>query len=173
MRLRTRCRPCRPPRLQLPRSSAPDLCRTAPARSWSELLPGPCRRLCGSGSGYNSMPLRAASPASDDRGGTWIEQAPWSYGKPNVVVSVKHRPPRRSLASRMPNFHLVPAIRRAAAIPAGPAPTIKTSKSGSDRRPARAGLESADARPATALRRVSSRVGDAGVISPPTQRHPG
>jgi hypothetical protein len=38
------------------------------------------------------MPLRAASPASDDRGGTWIEQAPWSYGKPNVVVSVKHRP---------------------------------------------------------------------------------
>jgi hypothetical protein len=51
----------------------------------------------------------------------------------------------------------------------GSRPTIKTSKSGSDRRPARAGLESADAKPATTLRRVSLRVGDAGAIALPTR----
>src|SRR5947207_5212736 len=60
--------------------------------------------------------------------------------------------------------------RLPAAIPAAPAPMIKTSKSGSLRGPARAGRESAEARPAIALRRVSLRVfSDAGAIDCPTK----
>jgi hypothetical protein len=68
----------------------------------------------------------------------------------------------------MPNFHFDPTRRRAAAIPAGPAPTIKTSKSGSDRKPAKAGADTTDAKAAMALRRESPPAGDAALIAPPT-----
>src|SRR5437870_13398589 len=45
-------------------------------------------------------------------------------------MSVKQRPPTRSLASRKASLRPVGAMRRAAAIPAAPAPTMTTSTSG-------------------------------------------
>src|SRR5271169_4325483 len=51
---------------------------------------------------------------------------------PKVVVSVKQRPPIRSDASSTVSLALVPAIRRAAAMPAAPAPMTTTSMSGPD-----------------------------------------
>src|SRR5262245_15727952 len=45
-------------------------------------------------------------------------------------MSVKQRPPQRSLASRTTNLRPAAATRRAAAMPAAPAPRIKTAKSG-------------------------------------------
>jgi hypothetical protein len=48
---------------------------------------------------------------------------------PNVLVSVKQRPPTRPDASSITNRRPEAAIRRAAAIPAAPAPTITTSVS--------------------------------------------
>src|SRR6516165_4717046 len=115
------------------------------------------------------MPLCTASLGSDDCPGRWIEHAPRSYGRLNVAVSVKHRPPMRSLASRIANFLLEARRRLPAAIPAAPAPMIKTSKSGSRRRPASAGHESEETRPAMVLRRVSLRVFSAGVIDCPAK----
>jgi hypothetical protein len=46
---------------------------------------------------------------------------------PNVRVSVKQRPPTRSVASKIAGFRPAAAMRRAAAIPAAPAPTMTTS----------------------------------------------
>src|SRR6266571_3155855 len=46
---------------------------------------------------------------------------------PNVRVSVKQRPPTRSVASKSISLRPVAAMRRAAAIPAAPAPTMTTS----------------------------------------------
>ena len=58
-----------------------------------------------------------------------IHCAPWSKGKPKVVLSVTARPPIRSRASTTSTL-LCAAIRvRAAARPATPAPTITTSSS--------------------------------------------
>src|SRR5271156_1695180 len=51
---------------------------------------------------------------------------------PKVVVSAKQRPPIRSEASSTVTLALVPAIRRAAAMPAAPAPMMATSTSGPD-----------------------------------------
>src|SRR5262249_10541322 len=75
----------------------------------------------------------------------------------------------RSLASRIANFFLEARRRLPAAIPAAPAPMIKTSKSGSRRRPASAGHETAETRPPMALRRVSLRVFSAGAIDRPNE----
>ena len=58
-----------------------------------------------------------------------IHCAPWSKGKPKVVLSVTARPPIRSRASTTSTF-LWAAIRvRAAARPATPAPMMTTSRS--------------------------------------------
>ena len=55
--------------------------------------------------------------------------APRSYGTPKVRVSVKQRPPMRSLASISAKRRPAAATLRAAAIPAAPAPMIATSVS--------------------------------------------
>ncbi len=46
---------------------------------------------------------------------------------PNVRVSVKQRPPTRSVASKSISLRPAAAMRRAAAMPAAPAPTMTTS----------------------------------------------
>jgi hypothetical protein len=63
------------------------------------------------------------------------------------------------VASIIANVLLEAATRLPAAIPAAPAPTIKTSKSGSERKSATAGQDIVEINPATALRRVTLVIG--------------
>jgi hypothetical protein len=63
------------------------------------------------------------------------------------------------VASIIANVLLEAATRLPAAIPAAPAPTIKTSKSGSERKAATAGQDIVEINPATALRRVTLVIG--------------
>ena len=74
-------------------------------------------------------PVCGASFATGLMSGMWIQCAPRSNGTPNVLVSVKQRPPIRSLASISAKRRLAAATRRAAAMPAAPAPIIAMSTS--------------------------------------------
>ena len=56
--------------------------------------------------------------------GLWSQCAPRSNGTPKVAVSVTQRPPMRSDASTSTKRRPAAASRRAAAMPAAPAPTI-------------------------------------------------
>src|SRR5260370_24526188 len=75
-----------------------------------------------------------------------------------VRVSVKQRPPQRSLASRTTNLRPAAATRRAAAMPAAPAPTIKTSKSGRAAGAASTGAAATATEPARNARRFTGRL---------------
>jgi hypothetical protein len=82
---------------------------------------------------------------------------------PKVRVSVKQRPPIRSLASNNANLRPVGTRRRAAAIPAAPAPTMTTSTSGCGAGAASTGRAAAAAEAAEAAR--NERRLNAGMVS--------
>ena len=87
-------------------------------------------------------PIRTAGRAAPDRCrarsgrelrhridvGVWIQCAPRSNGTPKILVSVTQRPPTSPAASSTTNAPAgEAATRRAAAMPAAPAPTMTTS----------------------------------------------
>src|SRR5438874_4886572 len=83
--------------------------------------------------------------------------APRSNGTPKLRVSVMQRPPTRSVASSRMKRRPAAAMRRAAAIPAAPAPTIITSASPEGATAPSAGDATAAAEPARNDRRDNDR----------------
>ena len=73
--------------------------------------------------------LSRAIGVSGLRSATWIQEAPWSKGVPSERLSVKARPPMRLPASSTRTVRPSASSRRAAAMPAAPAPTTSTSTS--------------------------------------------
>ncbi len=149
--------PCAAGMSSLPRPASPmaRLDRTIEVRKSSSSVARANRRPIRSCwlvvAGKISKPALVASAITGLRSGWRMKRAPMSNGAPNVCVSVKQRPPIRPVASISAKRARVPEMRRAAAMPAAPAPMIAISTLSADWA-ARAGAAAAAAENADAAR---------------------
>ena len=114
-------------------SSIARLARTRAARNSSvspaRALRRPMRILGASGTAETSSPALRASLIIGFVSGLFIHRAPRSTGTSNVAVSVRQRPPIWAVASTTITFRFAAMMRRAAAMPAAPAPITTISAS--------------------------------------------
>ena len=119
----------------LPRepSSMARLARTSAARNSSvspaRALRRPMRIFWPSGTGEMSSPALRPSLIIGLVSGLCIHRAPRSNGTSNVAVSVRQRPPIWPVASTTITLRFAAMMRRAAAMPAAPAPITTMSAS--------------------------------------------
>jgi len=113
---------------RLARTSAARNSSISPARA----LRRPIRIVCPSGAAATSRPALRASRIIGLLSGLCSQRAPRSNGTPKVERSVMQRPPISLAASTTITLRLAAIIRRAAAMPATPAPitTISASRGG-------------------------------------------
>ena len=110
---------------RLARTSAARKSSVSPARA----LRRPMRIFWPGGAGMMSSPAARASLIIGLVSGLCIQRAPRSNGTSKVAVSVRQRPPIWLAASTTITLRLAAMIRRAAAMPAAPAPITTMSAS--------------------------------------------
>ena len=110
---------------RLARTSAAKNSSVSPARA----LRRPMRIFWPDGAGETSSPALRASRIIGLVSGLCIQRAPRSNGTSKVVLSVMQRPPICDAASTTTTLRLAAMTRRAAAIPAAPAPITTMSAS--------------------------------------------